>query len=319
MYRIVRYSKEYYHLWNEFVAASKNGTFLFHRDFMEYHADRFTDHSLLIFDGEKLVGLLPANIEEDVLYSHRGLTYGGLVLPLETRQERVLGIFKALLEYCNNIGITKILLKCIPYIYHKKPAQEMEYALFLANANLLRRDTLSVIESPDKAVFTTNKNQSIQKGIKHNLEVQETEDFEGFWNTILIPNLEVRHQAKPVHTALEMKLLKDSFPQNIRQFNVFQQGKLVAGSTVFVTDTVVHVQYISGNDEKNVLGSIDFLFSVLIKDIFRESKYFDFGSSNEDGGRFLNGGLSFWKESFGASSVTHDFYDVATENFVLLP
>ena len=46
---------------------------------MEYHADRFTDYSLLVYDGNKLLALLPANRSGDVLYSHAGLTYGGVI------------------------------------------------------------------------------------------------------------------------------------------------------------------------------------------------------------------------------------------------
>ncbi|MFT7252078.1 MAG: hypothetical protein ACI9FW_001834, partial [Flavobacterium sp.] len=34
---IKQYTPDYYPLWNEFVAKAKNATFLFHRDFMEYH------------------------------------------------------------------------------------------------------------------------------------------------------------------------------------------------------------------------------------------------------------------------------------------
>ena len=31
--------------WNELVAQSRNGTFLFDRRYMDYHSDRFADHS----------------------------------------------------------------------------------------------------------------------------------------------------------------------------------------------------------------------------------------------------------------------------------
>ena len=69
--------------WDAFAAASRNGTFLFRRDFMEYHSDRFEDASLLIYDGNKLLGLLPANRsrrDAATVESHGGLTYGGLLL-----------------------------------------------------------------------------------------------------------------------------------------------------------------------------------------------------------------------------------------------
>ena len=74
MIEIHRYTAAYHRDWNDFVSESSNGTFLFLREYMEYHADRFTDYSLLVYEGNKLLALLPANRSGDVLYSHAGLT-----------------------------------------------------------------------------------------------------------------------------------------------------------------------------------------------------------------------------------------------------
>ena len=38
--------------------------------------------------------------------------------------------------------------------------------------------------------------------------------------------------------------------------------------------------------------------------------YFDFGTSNEDAGRFLNAGMVAHKEEFGGRSVIYDTYRV---------
>lgn len=40
-------------------------------------------------------------------------------------------------------------------------------------------------------------------------------------------------------------------------------------------------------------------------------KYFDFGISNENNGRFLNRGLIAQKEGFGARTIVHDFYELS--------
>ena len=80
-FKIIKYTSGHYNLWNDFVANAKNATFLFHRDFMEYHSDRFEDNSLLIFDEkEKLVAIFPANRIGNELFSHQGLTYGEIVI-----------------------------------------------------------------------------------------------------------------------------------------------------------------------------------------------------------------------------------------------
>jgi hypothetical protein len=69
---------------------------------------------------------------------------------------------------------------------------------------------------------------------------------------------------------------------------------------------------------KNELGSLDFLYHHLITSVFKEKRFFDFGISNEEQGEKLNEGLVFWKESFGASTIVHDFYEVETSNYGLL-
>ena len=78
-YLVRQYQTTDFEVWNAFISVAKNATFLFHRNFMEYHKDRFEDCSLMVFDENKLVAVLPANRVEDIVYSHQGLTYGGLV------------------------------------------------------------------------------------------------------------------------------------------------------------------------------------------------------------------------------------------------
>jgi len=318
MYTIQHYTALHFKQWNDFVVQSKNGTFLFHRDFMDYHANRFNDYSLIVYEGQKVVALLPAHRTDNIVYSHWGLTYGGLVLNTKTKLSDVINIVKQLLQYLHEKGISKLNIKAIPYIYHKIPAQEIEYALFLANAKMIRRDSLFVIEKSSAITFTKTRREAISRGYKNDLKIIEEPAFESFWNEILIPNLTTKHDAKPVHTAAEITMLHKKFPYNIRHFNVYHNNVIVGGTTVFITDTVAHPQYISGNKDKNQLGSLDYLYAHLITNVFKDKKYFDFGISNEDGGRKLNGGLAFWKESFGARTIVHDFYEVETANFGLL-
>ena len=113
----------------------------------------------------------------------------------------------------------------------------------------------------------------------------------------------------------EITGLQAKFPQNIRQFNVYSGEQLVAGTTVFETPEVAHLQYISGNETKNESGSLDFLHHYLLTSVFRNKNYFDFGISNENQGKNINQGLSFWKESFGARTIVQNFYKVNTANF----
>ncbi len=317
-YTIKPYETIDYNDWNAFIGKAKNATFLFHRDFMEYHQDRFQDYSLIVKEGETIVSVLPANRVVDMVYSHQGLTYGGLVYDDKLKQAGVIAVLEAILSFLKQNEIDKIYFKTIPSIYHHKPAEEINYALFLANAKLERRDSLSVIDLTKSYSIANGRKEGIKKGLLANLKIIEVDDFDDFWNEILIPNLINKYQAKPVHSIEEIKKLKRLFPDNIRQFNVYHNENIVAGTTVFVSQNVVHSQYIAADETRSKNGSLDFLHNYLLTEVFNEKRFFDFGISNENQGKKLNGGLAFWKESFGASTLIQDFYEVETANHILL-
>ena len=317
-FEIIKYSEAHFTTWNNFVAKSKNATFLFHRDFMGYHKDRFEDTSLMVCKNQKLVAIFPANKVDYTAYSHQGLTYGGLILLENIKFDTVLKAFREALSYLKNIGIKTLVLKQMPSIYLKQPSDEISYLMFILKAELIRRDSLSVIQLDDKIKVSNNRFEGVKKAEKLQLTIKEEHTFDAFWNEILIENLQKKHNAKPVHSLEEITLLKKRFPNNIKQFNVYNNNKIVAGTTVFVTDTVAHSQYISGDEDKNELGSLDFLHLHLINNVFKDKVYFDFGTSNENQGKHINKGLQFWKEGFGARTVAQDFYKIKTENFINL-
>lgn len=314
-YTIRKYTSADYLQWNDFINQAKNATFLFHRDFMEYHQDRFEDYSLIIENEKGWVAVLPANRVGDEVFSHQGLTYGGLVFKDDLKLEKVILIFKSLSKQLYENRINKLVLKEIPMIYCDFFSDEMKYILFVVEAKLIKRDTLAVIDLSKEIPIAKNRIEGVNRGIKNQLIIKEENDFSVFWNTILIPNLMNKHNAKPVHTLEEIQFLKSKFPSNIRQFNVYKENELIGGTTIFESKNVAHSQYISANSFKNEYGTLDYLHHYLITEIFRNKKYFDFGISNEEQGKKLNGGLSYWKESFGATTLTQDFYEVQTKNY----
>lgn len=319
-YTIRKYQSSDYSLWNEFVANAKNATFLFHRDFMEYHSDRFEDFSLLIFDEKmQLKAILPANRVGNNLFSHQGLTYGGLVISASTLLSEVIQINQVMLNYLYTQQILKLHLKIIPTIYNNIPSDEMEYISFLLHAKLYRRDAIAILDITNQVEKSRVRKRGIEKGIKSNLVIKETDDFEIFWNELLIPNLKERYNVSPVHSPEEIKYLKLKFPTKIKQYNVYLAEKIIGGVTIFETNNVIHPQYIAGNkDFNNLFGGLDFLYDYLINTVYKDSKYFDFGISNENQGKNINEGLLYWKESFGARTIVQNFYEIETKNYKLL-
>lgn len=317
-YNVKKYNPSQKEMWDSFVKEAKNATFLFQRDFMDYHSHRFTDYSLLVFKGEKLVAVLPANISDSELHSHQGLTYGGLVLSKKNTFAETLTIFKSVLAYLKSEGIAVLNLKLLPKIYHQLPSDEIDYLLFLTEARLTRRDITSCVDNENRLkIKSSNRLRGIKKGVKNKLKVKEEVKFETFWNEVLEPNLMQVHNQKPVHSSAEIELLQSRFPENIKQFNVYKDDEIVAGATIFETSNVAHAQYISANEIGRQTGGLDFLFNYLLEH-FAYKKYFDFGIVNQNQGMKVNKGLLHWKETFGGRSITHDFYEVKTDNHELL-
>jgi hypothetical protein len=285
---------------------------------MDYHRDRFQDFSLMIYKENKLIALLPANKVENKVYSHQGLTYGGLINTTDLKSEDAILIFKTILEFLNREAIVSLWIKELPYIFlHKPNSNPSAYLYFKLKAKLERMDMHSVLKIKDTA-YSRSRVNGIKRGGKHNLIIEETDDFKSFWDIILLPNLNKKHAVKPVHSLEEITFLKSKFPNQIRQFNVYYKDEIVAGTTIFETEHVAHSQYISSNADKNSLGSLDFLHAHLLKNVFKNKLYFNFGTSNENLGQKINQGLLYWKEGFGARSITQSFYKIETKNYKLL-
>lgn len=280
---------------------------------MDYHSDKFTDFSLMVYKNNKLFALLPAHIIGTKIFSHAGLTYGSFILLDSAKLLDVSEAFTAALKFLNEQDVIDLQIKIIPSFYNVVPSDELEFILYKIGAKLEKREALMVIDFKHQLKFQKKRREGINKANRHNLKIAINGDYKAFWNEILIPNLSTKHDAKPVHSLKEIEQLASQFPNNIKQVNVYQDDKIVAGCTVFITKTTIHPQYVSGNLEKNKNGSLDYLYHFLINDFISDKHYFDFNTSSEQNGEVLNSGLIFWKESCGARTFVANTYSVATE------
>jgi hypothetical protein len=296
--------------WDKFVSESKNGTFLFKRAYMEYHSDRFADHSLLVSnERDELIALLPASRAENELSSHAGLTYGGFVVGERMTTPDMLAIFQSVLGYLTERGIVSLRYKTVPYIYHSHPAEEDRYALFRFGARLSRRDVLAVVLPHNRLPYQERRVRKMKQAVKARLSLSQSRDFASFW-AILEDNLARVHGAAPVHSLAEITMLAERFPQNIHLHLANDESGPVAGIVIYDTGRVAHVQYIGSSERGRETGALDLLFASLIERQYATSPYFDFGISNENEGMTLNMGLIEQKEGFGARAVVHDFYEL---------
>ena len=88
--RIEKYSSERALEWNSFIKNCRNSMFMFDRNYMDYHSDRFRDHSLMFFHENELFAVLPMNEKDDSFISHGGLTYGGLMVNEKMKQSTMI-------------------------------------------------------------------------------------------------------------------------------------------------------------------------------------------------------------------------------------
>ena len=315
--QVIQYTAQYKEAWDTLVRTGKNGTFLLERDFMDYHADRFQDCSLMMWDDETLLGVLPANwvAETRTVYSHQGLTYGSLVMAREVTARQVLEMMQqACLWFMDFLGAERLVYKPTPYIYHAMPADEDLYALFRVGARLTARSISSTVLLSDPLRMRKLRLRGVAKALDNGLYIERmTENdwatLQEYWH-ILSDVLVNYHQVRPVHTAEEMQLLMTRFPQQIKVFLVRREDRILAGCVVFITKRVAHIQYIATNQEGREEGALDLLFKHLITERFKQMDYLDFGISTEEHGQVLNEGLIFQKEGFGARGVCYDWYEV---------
>ncbi len=308
---IERYNDSMKMEWNAAAETSRNGTFLHNRAYMDYHADRFTDCSLVARSSKgHILAILPADIKDNVLRSHAGLTYGGWLMSDKADMNTMMEIWAEARKFAMKHGIDTLVYKPVPYIFHRYPAEEDLYALFRDKATIESVQISSVIALDTPLSFDQNGRRGIARAIRAGLTVRESRDFASYWQ-ILSSVLAERHNTMPVHNVTEIEMLAGRFPENIRLFGVFEDERMIAGTVLYITHTTVHAQYIASDAIGREKGALALLFHTIIEQFRATARYFDFGTSNEDGGLVLNAGLIRQKCGFGARAVAFNTYKVS--------
>lgn len=307
-YSVKIYQESDYNHWNAFIDKAKNATFLFHRDFMEYHKERFQDYSLIVLDGEKWVAVLPANRLGNEVFSHQGLTYGGLVYDEKINAAKVEIILNVILSFLKENNIQSLILKLIPDFYQLRSSNEINYFLFQKKADLIKRSMNLVIDYSKPLQISKSKLKHFRRISKLDIKIEETEDCTSFWDQILIPRLQEKHQVSPVHSLEEINKLKLNFPENIKQFNVYFEDEILAGITLFCSQQVIKSQYGATSLKGESIRALDYLFINLIEKYGSEYTFFDMGVL--DNGDLYNEGLLKQKEELGCAVYVQDVYKI---------
>ncbi len=309
-YTVRQYSSEDYTIWNAFISIAKNTTFLFHRDFMEYHADRFEDFSLLVFEGENLVALLPANRVDHTIFSHQGLTYGGFVFKDDLVIFEIDLIIAEVILYLKENQIKEFSIKEIVSIYLRERKMETQQSLIKNGAEL--------VEAKMNLAIDFNSNFKVSKSkLKHynriksiGLSIRNEENLTDFWNKVLCPRLEQKFNVKPVHSLKEIIGLKNKFPENIYQYSVYKDEEILAGITVFKTNTVIKSQYGATTEKGEKYRALDYLYITLIDKYKSQLDFFDMGTVNDNSELGYNFGLLNQKKELGCDLFEQKYFKI---------
>ncbi len=270
------------------------------REFMEYHKDRFVDHSLLFFKDDKLAAVLPAHVDINVLYSHKGLTYAGIIALAKT--ENLPAILRSLQQYAMDHHINRVELKLPPEGFHKelsfyeKTTLQQQYAVSKELTDL-------VINFDEPWKPSSKKTAGYRNGSFDALTISESKDVAPFWIQLVQPQLKQRHNTKPVHTLQEIQLLQQRFPEQILQYYMHRQQVLVAGMMVFDFKNVIKVQYAFANELGFKSKAMEYAYLSIIQKALNQGKQLvDLGVVNNPDGT-INKGLQRFKLELGATIV----------------
>ena len=138
---------------------------------MDYHSDRFEDYSLMVYKNEKLIALLPANKKDNIIYSHQGLSYGGVVFIKDLKFKDSLESFKSILGFLKESGHQSLYINPIPHFYNTQISEESLYFFSIIKAKLIRRDTLSVIRYSEGVSFSKSRKEGVSRAQKQSLSL----------------------------------------------------------------------------------------------------------------------------------------------------
>jgi hypothetical protein len=302
-------------VWDAVVARSFTGTMMHTRRFISYHGDRFRDCSMMVEDRRgKVVGVFPAAedpADPSMIISHPGLTYGGLVHDGSLRGSLMVEALAEIASCYRALGYRGLRYKVVPAIYRSEPADDDLYALFRIGARHYRCDLSAAIDLSRRGRVSHSRPQRRRRAEAAGVTAEENwDDIAGFWR-ILELNLSRRHDASPVHSLDEIRLLHDMFPDEI----LLMVGKigdvLVGGILLFLAGPVLKAQYTATTEEGRAAFAIDPITEWAI-DRAREKgcRFFDFGTATLDEGRRLSQDLYQFKISFGAGGLAYDHYEL---------
>jgi hypothetical protein len=306
---ILRYSDSLKSAWDAFIPITKNRSFLFLRDYMDYHQDRFHDHSLLFLVNGALKACLPANVAGRILHSHQGLTFGGLLMHRDVRLNDVLAIVAALRRRLASDGLEALIYRPMPHPYHEVPAGEDIVALHANHVAVVDVRATLCVRAGEIERLSQNRRRDLRSDRQGETVIRRSDDFPTFMRQCTA-YLARRHGGRPVHSEQEIALLASRFPDNIKLFVIEGAAGMLAGVILYRHGNCTKAQYIAMGTGPVRNGALTKLLVHILSAVLPAGSWFDFGHSYDPADR-LNHGVHRFKESLGARTVPVTTYRLA--------
>ena len=312
MINIKRYEINDTDIWNNFNKQSKTPLFMFDRGYMDYHKDRFIDHSLLFYDDNNLIALLPLCEKGNSLYSHGGLTYGGFITNSSMKQKNMMECFDALLLYASHKNFSSIEYKKVPHIYQLQCDEEDKYCLFRNNAIVSKIEPSSCLRLDNPIKMSKGRKSQISRAKREGVVVEECFEKHDYNRFINLENevLSCFHNTRAVHSGEELFYLYRNFPNNIHLFCAKYNNEMISGIVLYEYENVIHTQYMAADVIARKIGALDLIIFLIIEKYKNTKQWLDFGISTERAGKYLNEGLIFQKESFGGRTCSYETWEI---------
>ncbi len=322
-FSVIPFAAQHEQIFDAFITASRNGTIFHTRRFLAYHpAGKFQDASLLFFDGEKLVAVLPAAAKEEngkkMLVSHPGASYGGLVLGEDISVTETGELMDSLIAYARAQKYAGIsFLRLTPASLQKSYSEDPLYWAFQQGFRMTRCEMDGAIdfsgmkEDQVLALLSGKCRNMVRQAERAKIEVRLSNDFDSFW-PILESVLALRHGAKPTHTLAEIQKLHSLLPDGFRCLGAYREGKMVGGIVlVTIHQQALYTLYMGQEYTAQQHHPIHLLLVEAMRLAIREKRrVLHLGVSTEDGGTKVNEGLFFFKESFGCRPVRRESFEI---------
>ena len=324
MIKIKPYTSSDLAQWNELVNQSDNGTLFHLRNFLDYHPpERFKDHSLMIYNDEKLLALIPgAELEENgkkIYFSHPGASYGGFVFRSSpfARCDQWIRAFDV---YLKEHHFHRATLVQVPRIYGTFEDETLEYALLWNGYEVSENYISSVIPidaDSDELCRRVYKRKNRSKKYYENLMVDSgltylwENDFERFY-PILLEN-KAKFDAKPTHALEELYRLDSLAPNRLKLLLLLKDGEIIGGTLNFIANakTVIIFYNMMNYDYADLQPAVFQVLETIRWASSQGFQYLDFGVSQvpkAENPLTPHPSLIRFKEEFGAFGLVRKVF-----------